>query len=157
MADEQVPDDDRPKPSFWRKVFKQVFDTSPAALFASTIQFFGLLALASIGQRACKFTPETIQRVCSSDSLGNISNTAPALALWAVGITGGLLLFLAVPILWAAIPILAIYLASFLPQPFSGIAVIAGIGLVIYFFYMLGNRLFGGGGSGTPPDLRYRA
>lgn len=148
---------------FVRRVAKQVFDLSPAALLGSTIQFLAILGLGKLAQKGCSLIDETkIQAVCNAESIGYLSNAIPAVALWFVVVAVALAIVVIIPGVWYLMPFvgigLSIFLAHITPQPFSFLIGAGGIIGSVLAYIALIQRVFPGhiGGSGKPPDFERR-
>ena len=105
------------KVSFLRKLLRNLFDLSPAALAASLIQFGVLLAVASGLQMGCAALLS--QGTCTEKLFSTATGVLPTLTFWLVTIVCSIVVLLLVPILWFSIPVSlavgVVYVATLMP------------------------------------------
>ncbi|UXT43225.1 hypothetical protein FY137_18315 [Agrobacterium tumefaciens] len=105
------------KVSFFKKLLRNLFDLSPAALAASLIQFGILLAVASGLQMGCEAWLS--QDTCTENLFSTATGVLPTLTFWVITIVCSIVVLLLVPILWFSIPVsLAVgvfYIATLMP------------------------------------------
>jgi hypothetical protein len=141
--------------TFLEDVISRLFETSPAALLASGLQFLIFAGLIASATTVCSWKLSWLQTACSSSYLEQAAQVFPPLTFWLIVAV----IFCLIPFvvfLWPAAALFGVlYVAQSLPSGIGQIAWIAGLAGIVFVFYLIA-RLFGGGGGGGlgGPHLR---
>lgn len=134
------------KPSFLRKVVRNLFDLSPAALVASFIQFCVLFAVAWALKSSCEAMLS--KQKCVENILNTATGILPTLTFWVVAIGCSIVVLLLVPILWFSIPVsLAVgvfYVATLVPSWIGYALMPIGLGIPVACWIFMAQRVLRG-------------
>ncbi|MDP9872351.1 hypothetical protein [Agrobacterium tumefaciens] len=134
------------KPSFLRKVVRNLFDVSPAALVASFIQFGVLFTVAWALNASCEAMLSKQQ--CVENILNTATGILPTLTFWVVAIVCSIAVLLLAPILWFSIPVsLAVgvfYVATLMPTWIGYALLPIGLGIPFTCWIMMAKKLLNG-------------
>lgn len=132
--------------SFLRKLLRNLFDLSPAALAASLIQFGVLLAVASGLQMGC--SAWLSQDTCTENLFSTATGVLPTLTFWVVTIVCSILVLLLIPILWFSIPVSlaasVFYIATLVPTWVGYALLPIGFGIPVACWILMAQKVLKG-------------